>query len=109
VEITSPHTTCIDYSPFICEAGRPCAGCREYYEWKRNAEKATAMKKGSSSSPLASNRSMSPLSDGSEDEDLEDEVEQDEDEGDSDEEQEQDAEDGDSDDNYSDSPPLTPV
>ncbi|KAG2649984.1 hypothetical protein PVAP13_1NG182300 [Panicum virgatum] len=40
VATTSPVPILIDYSPFICQMGRPCAGCFEYHERKRKAEEA---------------------------------------------------------------------
>ena len=108
----------IDYSPFVCQSGRPCAGCLDYHERKRQAVEAAALKNRGTRSLVASNRSRSPLSVGSEDEDGEEEGQQGEGEADSDEvegdqeeedadsdeeEAEQGKEGGDSDDNNSDS------
>ena len=125
MEVTSPPAILIDYSPFVCASGRPCAGCLDYHERKRQAvEAATALKNRGTRSPVASNRSRSPLLVGSEDEDGEEEGQQGEGEADSDEvegdQEEEDAdsdkaeakqgkEGGDFDDNNSDSSPLTPV
>ena len=41
-KVTSPAAVLIDYSLFVCEAGRLCQGCRDYYEVKQKAEAGAA-------------------------------------------------------------------
>jgi len=45
VEVTSPQAILIDYSPFVCTSGRPCAGCLEYYAYKSRVEAAAVAAK----------------------------------------------------------------
>ena len=73
VEASLQQPILIDYSPFVCQSGRPCAGCLDYHERKRQAVEAAALKNRGTRSPVASNRFRSPLSVGSEDEDGEEE------------------------------------
>ena len=45
VKVNSPQAILIDYSPFVCASGRPCAGCLEYYAYKSRVEAAAVAAK----------------------------------------------------------------
>jgi hypothetical protein len=99
VEATSPapQPILIDYSPFICQTGRPCAGCLDYHERKRKAKEEAAVAVGE-----ASKKSRS----GSETSSSEDPISED---GEDDAPEDAEEDDKASEDNSSDSSPITPV
>ncbi|KAG2658523.1 hypothetical protein PVAP13_1KG255070 [Panicum virgatum] len=71
-EVTSPVAVLIDYSPFVCQAGRVCQGCRDYHEAKRKAEPgaaadATAKKKARSGAESGCRESLQSESSAEED------------------------------------------
>ena len=75
MEISSSAPIVINYSPFIYESGRPCAGCLDYHECKCKVEEAAAvaaaMKK--SRSGIGSSSSEAPILESAEDDDAEEE------------------------------------